>query len=312
MASSLQQGINAAKAGRMKEALDHLKDAIIDEPQNADVWVWIAAIIDDLDKQEIFLEKALEIDPNNIPAQRGLAYLRKRKKNETSYQGEHLSDHTKPISPFPAGKQAKPASPASNWVRLEDGDLDDLDGKGSKKVWKSADTDKNNEKGLPRLSLFEISLLGVVVIVFCFIGLLVASSVFGFDLPLDFFRANHPRLSTQPPYSGVFLYENGTFCDVQKYSGLPNQLTGIPDSTEATPLIVFWQPDTSLTNLRLVYETGEIIPIDQFEGKNEAKLIQPARSLQAGLYCLQQLPESNKPEEAFYWCFRIIPITPEE
>ena len=38
MTSSLQAGINAAKAGRMQEALEHLKDAIIEEPQNADVW----------------------------------------------------------------------------------------------------------------------------------------------------------------------------------------------------------------------------------------------------------------------------------
>ncbi len=59
MASSLQQGISAAKTGQMQQALEFLKDAIIEEPQNADVWVWIAAIIDDLDKQEIFLEKAL-------------------------------------------------------------------------------------------------------------------------------------------------------------------------------------------------------------------------------------------------------------
>ena len=51
MASSLQQGINAAKAGHADKALEFLKDAIIEEPQNADVWVWIAAIIDDLDKQ---------------------------------------------------------------------------------------------------------------------------------------------------------------------------------------------------------------------------------------------------------------------
>lgn len=67
MTSSLQAGINAAKAGRMQEALEHLKDAIIEEPQNADVWVWVAAIIDDTNKQAIFLEKALEIDPHNIP-----------------------------------------------------------------------------------------------------------------------------------------------------------------------------------------------------------------------------------------------------
>ena len=101
MPSSLQNGISAAKAGQMQQALDYLKDAIIEEPQNADVWVWIAAIIDNLDKQEIFLEKALAIDPNNIPAQRGLAYLQKRKTHENNFQGDHLSEHTKPISPNP-------------------------------------------------------------------------------------------------------------------------------------------------------------------------------------------------------------------
>ncbi len=80
--------------------MDFLKDAIIEEPQNADVWVWVAAIIDDLDKQEIFLKKALEIDPQNIPAQRGMAYLQKRKRDQIADQNDHLSDHTSPF-PFP-------------------------------------------------------------------------------------------------------------------------------------------------------------------------------------------------------------------
>ena len=108
MTSSLQLGINAAKAGQMQEALTFLKDAIIEEPQNAEVWVWIAAIIDDMDKQAIFLSKALQIDPHNIPAQRGLAYLEKRKRDETSVKDDHLSDHTRPISPFP------PSGPRKN------------------------------------------------------------------------------------------------------------------------------------------------------------------------------------------------------
>lgn len=66
MTSSLQAGINAAKAGRMQEALEHLKDAIIEEPQNADVWVWVAAIIDDTNKQAIFLEKRLRSIPTTF------------------------------------------------------------------------------------------------------------------------------------------------------------------------------------------------------------------------------------------------------
>jgi len=99
MASSLTQGIEAAKLGQMEQALAHLKDAIIEEPNNADVWVWLAAIIEDEDKQTIFLKKALEIDPNNKPAQRGLAFI-ERKKYIPPKPGEKLSDYTKPIGVF--------------------------------------------------------------------------------------------------------------------------------------------------------------------------------------------------------------------
>ena len=99
MASSLSQGIEAAKSGQMEQALAHLKDAIVEEPENADVWVWLAAIIEDEDKQTIFLKKALEIDPNNKPAQRGLAFI-ERKKYIPPKPGEKLSDYTKPIGVF--------------------------------------------------------------------------------------------------------------------------------------------------------------------------------------------------------------------
>ena len=96
MTSSLQQGIDAAKSGMMEQALVHLKDAIVEEPENANVWVWLSAIIEDEEKQVIFLKKALEIDPANRPAQRGLAFI-ERKKYIPPKPGEKLSDYTKPI-----------------------------------------------------------------------------------------------------------------------------------------------------------------------------------------------------------------------
>jgi len=96
MTSSLQQGIDAAKSGMMEQALVHLKDAIVEEPENANVWVWLAAIIEDEEKQTIFLKNALEIDPANRPAQRGLAFI-ERKKYIPPKPGEKLSDYTKPI-----------------------------------------------------------------------------------------------------------------------------------------------------------------------------------------------------------------------
>jgi tetratricopeptide (TPR) repeat protein len=102
MGTLLQDGIDAAKSGRMEEALQFLRRSAEENPQNADVWVWLSAIIDDEEKQTEFLQKALEIDPENKPAQRGMAFL-KRKKFIAPKPGETLSDHTRPIGVFKTG-----------------------------------------------------------------------------------------------------------------------------------------------------------------------------------------------------------------
>ena len=102
MGTLLQDGIDAAKSGRMEEALQLLRRSAEENPQNADVWVWLSAIIDDEEKQTGFLQKALEIDPENKPAQRGMAFL-KRKKFIAPKPGETLSDHTRPIGVFKSG-----------------------------------------------------------------------------------------------------------------------------------------------------------------------------------------------------------------
>ena len=107
MGTLLQDGIDAAKSGRMEEALQLLRHSAEENPQNADVWVWLSAIIDDEEKQTEFLQKALEIDPENKPAQRGMAFL-KRKKFIAPKPGETLSDHTRPIGVFKTGTE-KPA-----------------------------------------------------------------------------------------------------------------------------------------------------------------------------------------------------------
>ena len=299
MTSSLQKGINAAKAGRMQEALDFMKDAIIEEPQNADVWVWIAAIIDDLDKQEIFLKKALEIDPNNIPAQRGLAYLQKRKRDNRDLQGDHLSDHTRPISRFPSSKQQKTAEKEAGWSKLN---VDELNGLANTEEEPAQEGFFQN---LPKLNTIEIILLGVVVLVFCFIGLLAASAIFEFELPLNSLSFNKPTLATEPPYPGVFLYENEIFFDIQAHQGVPTQETGIPTSFEEDPVIVLWQTTANPDQMRLIYETGKYISFQVFQGKSDADLVKPEQSLQTGLYCFQQTPEQEESEVPFYWCFRV-------
>ena len=305
--SSLQQGINAAKAGRMQEALSFLKDAIIEEPQNADVWVWVAAIIDDLDKQEIFLEKALEIDPHNIPAQRGLAYLQKRKQDRAAIQNDHLSDHTQPISPFPNTNRPKPETSNSGWTKLNLDQLDDITSSEDDRVH---DTERAAENGnvfkdLPKLSWFEKILLGVVVVVFMFIGVLAASAIFDFDLPLNFLKGGLSGVTAEPPYAGVFLYEDEIYYDIQKYEGLPNQDIGIPTSKLPNPTIILWESSADPERMRLIYETGEYITYKVVQNRRDIILIQPAEDLRAGLYCFQQAPEITGTQVADYWCFHV-------
>ena len=304
MTSSLQLGINAAKAGHMQEALNFLKDAIIEEPQNAEVWVWIAAIIDDMDKQEIFLSKALQIDPHNIPAQRGLAYLEKRKRDEASVKDEHLSDHTRPISPFPTSGSRKntelPQSPSKLTV-------DELSALAKPSDHESEDKGiKTPETKTPvKLTAFEMGLLGIVALVFCIIGLLAASALFNFQLPLGFLQSEVNTLASDPPYPGVFLYEDEIFFAIQRHDGLPYQDTGIPTSAQSLPLIILWQTQMDRDQIKLIYETGEYIPIRADQRKNGVVLIQPGDDLLSGLYCFQQFDQIDQGQEASYWCFKV-------
>jgi hypothetical protein len=303
MAAALQKGINAAKAGRMDNALEYLKDAIIEEPQNADVWVWIAAIIDDLEQQEIFLEKALDIDPNNIPAQRGLAYLQKRKRDQAGKMEDHLSDHTRPISPFPVSNGAKKQNRFSDSSKISPRGILEF---------QDSEQNNNNQAFQPegqsrepnKLTPFEIGLLSVVVIVFAIIGLLAASAIFEFELPLDFLKRSQPSLSTEPPFPGVFLYENDAFFPMQENQGLPKNESGIPTSMADQPLIVFHQRKADSQEIKLIYQNGNFIPFDTFREKWDTELLQPISALEDGLYCLQHTPDP--PEDvAYYWCFKV-------
>lgn len=308
MASSLQQGISAAKTGQMQQALEFLKDAIIEEPQNADVWVWIAAIIDDLDKQEIFLEKALVLDPNNVPAQRGLAYLKDRKRNKANHQGDHLSDYTHPISPFPKSDASEQPRKTASLSKTDSADLDAA----------ASDTDKPPRKGFnlavfsntPKLSALEIALLAVVMLVFCVIGLLAASALFEFDLPLEFLKMDQPKLTATPPYPGVFLYADDIFFDIQATEAIPTLEAAIPASDADQPLLVLWQTDVNPFQMSLIHENGDLIPFQVFQGKVNTDLIQPENPIEPGLCCLTKLGQGGSSQNSSFWCFQILPSSP--
>lgn len=303
MASSLQQGINAAKAGQMQNALEFLKDAIIEEPQNADVWVWIAAIIDDLDKQEVFLKKALDLDPNNLPAQRGLEFIIDHKRNKNHSRGDHLSDYTHPISPF---SKSDAHHHPRNTADLSSNDSEELQNAANHDSIQPQDEYKSGIfNNIPKLSPLEISLLAVVMLVFCIIGLLAASALFEFDLPLDFLKIDQPKLSSPPPYPGVFLYTDSIFYDIQPVEAIPSTKSDLSVIADATPLIVLWQTDLSPFTLGLIHETGDQIPFRVFQGKNNTDLLQPENLVDPGMYCLARFGNAGSQQENTFWCFLV-------
>ena len=310
MTSSLQQGITAAKAGNLQQALDYLKDAIIEEPENAEVWVWLAAIIDDDHKQEIFLKKALEISPDNIPAQRGLAYLNKRKADASKVYNDHLSDHTKPITPFPRTSGQNSPNQRSEWSKLN---IDDIQVPEKDPIKEATGPIEQSQESNQRLKLnfLEISLISVVVIVFFIIGLLATSALFDFELPLGFLTGSSPSLEASPPAPGVYLYESEIYFEIQQHQGLPVEDVGIPSGLGNDPMVVFFQTPLDSDSIRLIYETGVYIPLRNYQEDDQTFIIKPQQDLLPGLYCLQNLQENQPIEQADYWCFKVAAIEPD-
>lgn len=60
-----QRGINAAKAGRKDEARKFLQQSLRVNPESDTAWLWLASVTDGKRERLIFLQKVLEINPNN-------------------------------------------------------------------------------------------------------------------------------------------------------------------------------------------------------------------------------------------------------
>lgn len=106
MATSLQNGIAAAKSGDKKLALQHIQQAIKENPRDVTAWLWASVLVNDIEKKRLCLNKALEIDPQNQNALREMAKLSQKasSQNQTSKPTPVVSE--KPNIPSPV--QAQP------------------------------------------------------------------------------------------------------------------------------------------------------------------------------------------------------------
>ncbi len=297
MTSSLQQGIDAAKSGLMEQALVHLKDAIVEEPENANVWVWLSAIIEDEEKQLIFLKKALEIDPANRPAQRGLAFI-ERKKYIPPKPGEKLSDYTKPIGVFKTPSQA-----AANVAASAHSDRPAPQPQPVAAFPQPVATVQPASAPAAHRPFLDILLYGLTLTVFIIIGILIGTTLLNVDIP--FLTRPTPILSVQPPSNGVFALNEGLYAEMGLFYKVPETEDGIPQLKNNKPSLVINDLMITLDRLQFVNESGEAVPYTATAAENNMQVLEPTEELVPGRYCLILKFNPDK-EEALYWCLKVI------
>ncbi|MGV7975783.1 MAG: tetratricopeptide repeat protein [Anaerolineaceae bacterium] len=308
MTTSLEQGIEAAKSGQMEQALAHLKDAIVEEPTNADVWVWLAAIIEDETKQTIFLKKALELDPSNRPAQRGLAFI-ERKKYIPPKPGEKLSDYTRPIGIFKAApaqiqveQEPEPTPAPEPQIVLPTPAAEETPAPAPAAEEPPKKQSTRAQKPLKTKVWLDVLMYGVTLMVFIVIGILIGTTLLNVNIP--FLTEPTPVLTVLPENEGVFLLENGQFTEMALNLNVPKEDTGIPVTKQTLPELVVNNQVISLERLQLLDEAGLPVAFTTRPVKDNIHLLIPQEALAPGRYCIVFTLNVDR-NEALYWCLRV-------
>ncbi len=71
----LKAGVDAAKAGRIEEAIKMLTRVVQNDPRSADAWFWLGMVMSDSDKKIYSFRRVLKIEPNHFEARGQLESL---------------------------------------------------------------------------------------------------------------------------------------------------------------------------------------------------------------------------------------------
>jgi hypothetical protein len=74
----VRQAVSAFKAGRKAEARSILERVVEQNESHAEAWLYLSALVDSLEEQEICLENVLALDPANEKAKKGLETVRQK------------------------------------------------------------------------------------------------------------------------------------------------------------------------------------------------------------------------------------------
>ncbi len=304
MGTSLQQGIEAAKAGKLGLALEHLKNAVVEEPKNPEVWVWLAGIIDDEEKQRVFLNKALELDPDNVAAQRGIAYLQRQKyvPSQSSVTENKLATEKSPQSEDEPDLEYPDPNDLTMHVETFAKQVDAI---GDPQAPSQAQIVRESKtlKTKPKRSVVDILIYGLTLIVFTIIGILIGATIKNRNIiPPE--PTEQAQISPQSPGDGVFLSVNNVFYKMALGQNEPPADDGIPSIMARLPKIVVNNALLIPAKLKLLDENNNDISFTVEENPDTSFTISPTSGLAPGQYCLLH-PISDE-NQAFYWCFKVL------
>jgi len=304
MGTSLQQGIEAAKAGKLGLALEHLKNAVVEEPKNPEVWVWLAGIIDDEEKQRVFLNKALELDPDNVAAQRGIAYLQRQKyvPSQSSVTENKLATEKSPQSEDEPDLEYPDPNDLTMHVETFAKQVDAI---GDPQAPSQAQIVRESKtlKTKPKRSIVDIIIYGLTLIVFTIIGILIGATIKNRNIiPPE--PTEQAQISPQSPGDGVFLSINNVFYKMALGQNEPPADDGIPSIMARLPKIVVNNALLIPAKLKLLDENNNDISFTVEENPDTSFTISPTSGLAPGQYCLLH-PISDE-NQAFYWCFKVL------
>lgn len=80
LAQMLYDGAVAVQQGKLGRARDLLLQVVENDEQNVEAWLWLSGAVEDLDDQQTALENVLALDPDNQPAQQGLAWIKQHRR----------------------------------------------------------------------------------------------------------------------------------------------------------------------------------------------------------------------------------------
>jgi HEAT repeat protein len=90
--SLLEMGIAAARSGNRAEARMLLEGVTLQEPDNAQAFLWLGFVLDEPKLAIRCLERVMELDPGNAQAKRGLAWLRSQQAGTGQALPQYLPD----------------------------------------------------------------------------------------------------------------------------------------------------------------------------------------------------------------------------